>query len=134
MLAWTIYISFIGAVAAWLAGRERPGVARLIALASSLASFAVAIFGTLAINPSEVTEIVHTAWIPSLGISYFLAADGISCTLVILTGLAAVAGVLFSWNISHRANEFSKLSGRDTLVDGPDHIGGVDRPLDFAGR
>ncbi|HEX7861158.1 MAG TPA: NADH-quinone oxidoreductase subunit M [Verrucomicrobiae bacterium] len=109
MLAWTIYISFIGAVTAWLAGRERPGVARVIALASSLASLAIAIFGTLAINPSEVTEIVHTEWIPPLGISYFLAADGISCTLIILTGLAAVAGVLFSWNTSHRANEFFAL-------------------------
>ena len=35
-----------------------------------------------------------------------LAADGISVTLVVLTGLAAVAGVLFSWNVEHRTNEF----------------------------
>ena len=35
-----------------------------------------------------------------------LAADGISRVLVLLTGLAAVAGVLFSWNIEHRTNEF----------------------------
>ena len=45
-------------------------------------------------------------WIPSLGIHYHLAADGISLTLVLLTGLAAVAGILFSWNIEHRAKEF----------------------------
>ena len=41
-----------------------------------------------------------------LGIEYHLAADGISLTLVLLTGLAAVAGILFSWNIEHRAKEF----------------------------
>ena len=35
-----------------------------------------------------------------------LAADGISRVLVLLTGLAAVAGVLFSWNIELRTNEF----------------------------
>jgi NADH-quinone oxidoreductase subunit M len=40
------------------------------------------------------------------GIHYLLAADGISRVLVLLTGLAAVAGVLFSWNIELRTNEF----------------------------
>ncbi|MEY2429683.1 MAG: NADH-quinone oxidoreductase subunit, partial [Verrucomicrobiota bacterium] len=44
--------------------------------------------------------------IPSLGIQYHLAADGISLVLVLLTGAAAVAGILFSWNIEHRAKEF----------------------------
>jgi NADH-quinone oxidoreductase subunit M len=41
-----------------------------------------------------------------MGIHYTLAADGISLVLVLLTGLAAVAGVLFSWNIELRVNEF----------------------------
>jgi NADH-quinone oxidoreductase subunit M len=41
-----------------------------------------------------------------MGIRYTLAADGISRVLVLLTGLAAVAGVLFSWNIDLRTNEF----------------------------
>src|SRR5207342_2228389 len=43
---------------------------------------------------------------PTLGVRYYLAADGISLTLVLLTGIAAVVGVLFSWNIEHRAKEF----------------------------
>jgi NADH-quinone oxidoreductase subunit M len=41
-----------------------------------------------------------------MGIRFTLAADGISLVLVLLTGLAAVAGVLFSWNIELRTNEF----------------------------
>jgi len=44
-----------------------------------------------------------------MGINYHLAADGISLTLVVLTGLAATAGVLFSWNISERTGEFFAL-------------------------
>src|SRR5206468_5819600 len=48
----------------------------------------------------------NIAWIPVLGIRYFLGADGISLALVVLTGLAAVTGILFSWNIQHRAKEF----------------------------
>ena len=41
-----------------------------------------------------------------MGIHFLLAADGISRVLVLPTGLAAVAGVLFSWNIELRTNEF----------------------------
>src|SRR5208283_5310342 len=53
-----------------------------------------------------IKDIAQADWIPSLGIEYHLAADGISLTLVLLTGLAAIAGILFSWNIEHRAKEF----------------------------
>jgi NADH-quinone oxidoreductase subunit M len=41
-----------------------------------------------------------------MGTHYHLAADGISLTLLVLTGLAATAGVLFSWNITERTGEF----------------------------
>jgi NADH-quinone oxidoreductase subunit M len=109
MLAWTIYLSFIGAVAVWLVGRERAGLARGIALATSLAALGCAVFGSAGLQPGQVNEIARASWIPQLGISYFLAADGISATLVILTGIAAVAGVLFSWNVTHRTNEFFAL-------------------------
>ena len=50
--------------------------------------------------------IADLPWVPAMGIRYALAADGISLVLVLLTGLAAVAGVLFSWNIELRTNEF----------------------------
>src|SRR5262249_13662691 len=54
----------------------------------------------------KIVSVADCDWVPSLGIKYHLAADGVSVTLVLLTGLAAVAGVLFSWNIEHRAKEF----------------------------
>ena len=50
--------------------------------------------------------IVDVLWVPSMGIHYLLAADGISRVLVLLTGIASVAGVLFSWNIELRTNQF----------------------------
>ena len=109
MLAWTIYLSFLGAIAVWLLGRERVGWVRFIALGTSVGTLAVAVIGAAQINPGEVNKIAQVTWIPSLGISYFLAADGISSTLVILTGIAGVAGVLFSWNVTHRVNEFFAL-------------------------
>lgn len=109
MLAWTIYISFLGAAAAWLLGPNRPTLVRATALGTAVLSFICALFGSQGLNHGEVTTITRLSWVPSLNIHYFLGADGISSTLVILTGLAAIAGILFSWNIEKRINEFFAL-------------------------
>ncbi len=45
-------------------------------------------------------------WVPSLGISYHVAVDGLNAPMVLLTGMVAVAGVLISWNIGDRIREF----------------------------
>ncbi|MDX2140606.1 MAG: NADH-quinone oxidoreductase subunit M [Chloroflexota bacterium] len=45
-------------------------------------------------------------WIPALGISYHLGVDGLSVPMVLLTSMAAVAGVLVSWKIEDRTKEF----------------------------
>jgi NADH-quinone oxidoreductase subunit M len=105
MLAWTIYISFLGALALLLL---KVGVraARIIALVTVTAGMTFAISGFLHLTAGTMTTIVRIPWIPSLGIEYHLAADGISLTLVLLTGIVAIAGVLFSWNIEHRTKEF----------------------------
>jgi len=64
------------------------------------------LIGATNIEPGTIQTVTRVPWIPSLGIEYYLAADGISATLVVLTGMAAVAGILFSWNIEERAPEF----------------------------
>ncbi len=56
-----------------------------------------------------LTDVANAPWIAELGIRYHLAADGISLVLVLLTGIAAVAGVLFSWNVEIRSREFFAL-------------------------
>jgi NADH-quinone oxidoreductase subunit M len=107
MLAWTIYLSFLGAVAVLLVPRDRPGVARGLALATAAAGAALALGGVLVYpGGGEPMPVARVAWVPRLGLEYHLAADGISLTLVLLTGIAAVAGILFSWNIGTRVREF----------------------------
>jgi NADH-quinone oxidoreductase subunit M len=106
MLAWTIYISFLGALVLVLLPKGNASAARKVALLAALAGFAVALAGFVRFNPGETLTVADIRWIPALGIRYHLVADGISLTLVLLTGLAAVAGILFSWNIEHRAKEF----------------------------
>ena len=73
----------------------------------AVAGLALAVLGFAnGTGQGKQVTIVDAAWVPSMGIHYLLAADGISRVLVLLTGLAAVAGVLFSWNIELRTNEF----------------------------
>ena len=108
MPAWTIYISFAGAAALLFLPKDKPAAARLLALATALAGLAIALaaFVQYRPGPQGIMEIVRCDWIPELGIRYHLAADGVSLVLVVLTGLAAVTGVLFSWNIETRTREF----------------------------
>ena len=106
MLAFTIYLSFAGALLLALLPKGRPSLARWLALAFAAAGLALGVAGFIAGMGQGRTLIIDLPWVPSMGIRFFLAADGISRVLVLLTGLAAVAGVLFSWNIDLRTNEF----------------------------
>ncbi|HEX4176888.1 MAG TPA: proton-conducting transporter membrane subunit, partial [Rhizomicrobium sp.] len=109
MLAWTIYISFIGAVVVTFMPARKPAAVRAAALLTALAGLAIAIVAVLRDPSGQLIEIVNLPWISRLGIGYHLAADGISLILVLLTGIAAVAGILFSWNVERRVNNFFAL-------------------------
>ena len=106
MLAWTIYLSFLGVAVLMALPRDNARAARIVALLTAIAGFGCALGGTLQSPVGQIQTVVDVRWIPLLGSRYHLAADGISLTLVLLTGLAAIAGILFSWNIEHRAKEF----------------------------
>jgi NADH-quinone oxidoreductase subunit M len=109
-LPFTIYVSFAGALLALLAGLRSASAARGVALGTALTGFLIALNAATQFVPTPgLQPLVNVPWIPQLGINYHLAADGISLTLVVLTGLAAVAGVLFSWNIEERVGEFFAL-------------------------
>src|ERR1041385_4988693 len=106
MLHRTIYLSFIGAAVLMFLPRDEARMARVTALVSALGGLAIALTGALRGGAGATSTLCEADWVPTLGIQYLLAADGISVTLVLLTGIAAVAGILFSWNIEHRAKEF----------------------------
>src|ERR1700730_4648286 len=106
MIAWTIYITFAGAVLLLFARRV---LSRWIALVTTLAGVAVsliALFQTPIADLAHFTTIVRVPWVPILGMEYHLAVDGISLTLALVTSLTALSAVLFSWDVEHRQNEF----------------------------
>jgi NADH-quinone oxidoreductase subunit M len=109
MLAWTIYISLLGAAAQLLLPKGSLAPARLLALLTALATFAIAVVAFAQHPTGDLVTITRLPWIPSLGIEYHLAADGISLSLILLTGIIAVAGILFSWDIEDRTPQFFAL-------------------------
>src|SRR5438105_4385698 len=106
MLAWTIYTSFLGAAAMLLLPRSSATLARVLALLTAVAGFAIALASFVQHRTGEMITITRVPWIPSLGIEYHLAADGIRLSLVLLTGIVAITGVLLSWDIDDRTNQF----------------------------
>jgi len=105
-MAWTIYISFAGALLEALLPKGKNELARWLALGVATATLLIALCGFISGMGQGRVVLADAAWVPAMGIRYLLAADGISRVLVLLTGVAAVAGVLFSWNIELRTNQF----------------------------
>src|SRR5205085_5835741 len=105
MIAWTIYITFAGAVLVLLFPRA---FSRWIALLTTTATFAISLATFLChdLDLAHFTTIVRVPWVPALGMNYYLAVDGISLTLVLVTSITAVSAVLFSWDVDLRQNEF----------------------------
>jgi NADH-quinone oxidoreductase subunit M len=106
MLAWTIYISFLGAAGVLLLPKGGVASARIMALLTAVTGFAISVTAFIGHRTGAMETIARVPWIPSLGVEYYLAADGISLCLILLTGIIAVTGILFSWNIERRAKEF----------------------------
>ena len=110
MLAWPIYVSFLGAAIALLCGGARRDAVRWIALGSAGVNLLIALAAAENWSASGgLQTLVNVPWIASLGIDYHLAADGVSLVLVLLTAVASFAGILFSWNVDKRVNEFFAL-------------------------
>jgi hypothetical protein len=104
MIAWAIYVTFGGALLLLFL----PNVlARWMALLSALTGFAISLDAFVNAGDSAGFQtIVKLPWIRGLGFEYHLAADGISLTMCLVTGLTAVSAVLFSWDVEERPNEF----------------------------
>ena len=95
MIAWTIYLTVAGAVVLLIF----PGVAaRWIALLTAVAGLILVIVAFVCTPVADLAHfmtIVSVPWVPPLGMNYHLAVDGVSLTMVLVTGISAVSTVLF---------------------------------------
>src|SRR6267143_7072723 len=106
MIAWTIYITFGGAALSLLLPRTFATWSALLTTIAGLVLGLIALVRTPIADLAHFTTIVSTPWVPALGMNYHLAMDGVSLTMVLVTGISAVSTVLLSWDVEHRQNEF----------------------------
>lgn len=102
------------AVIILLLPKERKENARMLALAAMIiglilslyvyVAYAIPAAGTSWTDSLQYVE--EYSWIPSLGINYIVGVDGLSATLVLLTAIVGLGGVLISWSIEDRPREF----------------------------
>lgn len=104
ILVWLIGLLMGGGLLALLAGRWNRTLPRWIALYTLLAgfigliSFWVEHYKMITIRPSSPWMIdFQQEWIPSFGISFHLAIDGLSLLLLVLTFFLGILAVLCSW-------------------------------------
>ncbi|RQD82746.1 NADH-quinone oxidoreductase subunit M, partial [Methanosalsum natronophilum] len=101
-----ILIALIGAIVTIFTKTKEH--ARIIALVTSV----VTLVGSLYMffnfdSQSAALQFVDTfEWIPSIGVSYTVAVDGISMPLVLLTSIVIPLIVLYSWNESKNPGKF----------------------------
>lgn len=104
ILAWLIIVPTAGGLLAWLLGRRNANWPRWVALGAMVIELILAV--VLAARRMGETDIglggpwldgVQLSWIPDLGISFFLAADGLSLVLVVLTSFLGIMAVASGW-------------------------------------
>lgn len=106
------------AIVILLLPKEREEAARMLGLAASIIGLILAGWVYYAYNqaiPSftagarwaeTLLFVEEYEWIPSIGFGYIAGVDGLSATLVLLTAIVGVGGVLISWRIPDRPREF----------------------------
>ncbi len=123
MLPALIAIPFIAGLLCWLVERFNKRLPRWIALVGMILTFALSLvlwqYGDFSgmseqviVPGSEVPWFAEFSvpWIPTLGISFHLAMDGMSLLMVALTGLLGIAAVACSWNEIQRRVGFFHLN------------------------
>ncbi|MGE4550948.1 MAG: NADH-quinone oxidoreductase subunit M, partial [Opitutales bacterium] len=104
----TVIISYLGALVVALTSPGRVKEIRWAALVTTVLGLATAICCATRRVASDggFQDVVHFEWIPTIGASFHLGVDGISLPMILVTGIVAICGVLMSWRVEHRANEF----------------------------
>jgi NADH-quinone oxidoreductase subunit M len=106
-----VFLPVVGLVIIALLPKPQARTIRLIALAFTLASFAlsIAVFCLFDRSGGAIGQIQfeeRLSWIPAINAFYHLGIDGLSLPLVILMTFLGVLAVLVSWKIELRPKEY----------------------------
>jgi len=98
----------VGGTLLFFVPSKRPGLIKAISLASSILALAFSVWAFLAYDREAggYQMIDRIPWVPSLGISYTVGADGINAVLLLMTGLLGFTGVWVARSVTERVKEY----------------------------
>ena len=102
---------FVAALLIMFFARRRPRLVRWISVAGATVSLLASLWVYWAYDPAAAGFQFKEEFslVPSLGISYLFAIDGMSALMVLLTSIIIFAGVFASWTVKERSQEFYAL-------------------------
>lgn len=112
VLSLITFLPVAGALIIGLLGREQKAAIRTVAIVTSFALFALALWLFLVYDGTRggMQFVEQLPWVPRLGMSYHLGIDGISLLLVLLTAFIVPLALLAPWEaISERLKTFSMM-------------------------
>jgi NADH-quinone oxidoreductase subunit M len=112
LLSFLIFLPVAGAFATLLLPREAQRGARVLATLVTATSFVASayVFWTFETGDDGLQFVERLAWISSadagFNVQYFVGIDGLSATMMLLTGFLFLVATLVSWNVSLRPREY----------------------------
>lgn len=108
ILSFIVFTPITASIILFMIPPDRKTEARMTALAAAAFALALSLWMYFSYNSAQggyqFTE--QIAWLPKMGVSYFVGVDGMSAPLVLLTGIVMFTGVLISWGMDDRPREF----------------------------
>ena len=101
----------VGLLAILLLPANRTHAIKLVSAVFSGLTLVISLYLYIAYDQSigGYQFVERVEWIPTLGISYFNAADGFGLPMLLLTGIVFFTAVLTMWELEHRVKEFFAL-------------------------
>jgi len=108
ILSVLVLLPIVSGVLLFFFPSDRKKLIYRFALAVAFIAFLLSLAVYLSFDPGgeRYQFVEHYEWLPALGISYYVAVDGISAPLVLLTGIVMFTGVIISHGIDDRPREF----------------------------
>src|SRR5688572_162711 len=111
LLSIMTWAPFVSALVIMFFARHRPLLVRWVSVVGTSISLIASLWLYWAYDRAAAGFQFHEELplVPSLGISYLLAIDGISALMALLTSIIIFAGVFASWTVKERSQEFYAL-------------------------
>ena len=116
VLTLIILLPLLGSVAVAAVPRANATIAKQVALAVSLATFALTVAAAIAFDTGRAGDFQLTqqvAWIPSFGIDYAVGVDGIALALLAMTTTLVPIVILAGWHDADLPPALDDASGTD---------------------